>query len=145
MTPSGGFLQIGGPSAFDIAQVVALIAFAALILVSLLYIVSITAFTRPPRGVAEVVRVRGEDLGAGHHASYSYPGVKRILRSAYVSIRARSCPTCTPRELALKGYAPAQFADLYEEVVYGGAVVDNVEERLAMMGLEPSRGEGGDA
>jgi len=144
-TPSGGILQIRGPAPFDIAQVVALTAFIALILASLLYIASITALTRPPRGKAEVGRVRSEDMGAGYRVSYSYPGVKRILRAVYVSIRRGSCPTCTPRELALRGYAPTQFADLYEEVVYGGVGVDNVEERLARMGLELDRGEGGDA
>ncbi|MEM4970820.1 MAG: hypothetical protein QXE01_06170 [Sulfolobales archaeon] len=133
-----------GSIAINAASVVAIAIFIGILVLLVLYLISITT---PPRIAREAIpKIRVDKIGVEDLPSYVYPGIKKILREIYVSIRERFCKDCTPRELAYRRAIPNQFADLYERVVYGDIYEEGVLERLAEMGFtvrERREGDGG--
>ena len=66
---------------------------------------------------------------------YLYPGIKAVLRRYYLRLReSLGCRTCTPREIAARVGSYADFAELYEEVVYGSKEVDPSRVRSVVSG-----------
>ena len=58
-----------------------------------------------------------------------------MLRRYYLRLReSLGCRTCTPREIATRVGSYADFAELYEEVVYGSKEVDVARVRSVVGG-----------
>ena len=71
----------------------------------------------------------------GELVEYLYPGVKAVLRRYYLRLRESvGCRTCTPREIATRVGSYTDFAELYEEVVYGSREVDLARVRSVVGG-----------
>ncbi len=112
---SGGFYQ-------DLSIFISLAILILIAVITIVYIIATTSIPRISSSAAEIVRgISGDGGGVEQYSGYSYQGIKLVLRKIYLSLRRSSkCEGCTPRELALKGYAPIDFADTYEDIVYGG-------------------------
>lgn len=120
---SGADLSGGVLGAFyqDLSLVLSLAIMIIIAAIIVIYMLSITSLPRiPSRSVEISRRISGDQESVDSYGSYSYDGVKLVLRKIYLGLRRSSgCGRCTPRELVLRGYAPADFADVYEDIVYG--------------------------
>lgn len=118
----GGFNQ-------DLSLILSIVILIITVGIILLYIITTTSIPRISGRSVEIFRDAQSGGGSGElYGGYNYQGVKLMLRKIYLSLRRSSgCITCTPRELALKGYAPEDFADIYEDTVYGGVERSNVD------------------
>ena len=119
----------------DLSTIISLAILILIAVISVAYILMVTAIPRIPSNMAEISRGFSSDVEhVGLYSGYSYHGIKLVLRKIYLSLRRSSgCGECTPRELALNGHAPDFFADVYEDIVYGGVErgdIDRVLKRL---------------
>ncbi len=118
----------------DLSLVLSLAVMLIIVAIVVIYMLSITSIPRIPSRSVEISRgISRDQEHVESHRSYSYDGIKLVLRKIYLGLRRSSgCGRCTPRELALKGYASVDFADVYEDIVYGDikrSDVDRVVER----------------
>lgn len=138
---SQGFIH--GLGALDLATLISVLVFILILALAIIYMLSSISPEKLAPGSASIERLskpleeaRGDSLG------YRYDGSKLILRRVYLELRRKArCGNCTPRELAIGGHVPRDFADLYEDVVYGNIEAD-VSGELRRIGLY--LGEGGD-
>ncbi|GAY25605.1 hypothetical protein ATG_08080 [Desulfurococcaceae archaeon AG1] len=124
----------GAAGAFyqDLSTIVSLAILLLIAVISVAYILMITAIPRIPSNTAEISReFPSSEERVDLYGGYSYHGIKLTLRKIYLSLRRSSgCGRCTPRELVLSGHAPGFFADIYEDIVYGEVMRDDVEHAL---------------
>lgn len=117
---AGGLLPLGG-SALPFLILGAVAGLLALLILAstLSYLYRGETPITPRRYSPRLRQVLGELV------EYLYPGVKAVLRRYYLRLRESvGCRTCTPREIATRVGSYADFAELYEEVVYGSKEVD---------------------
>lgn len=117
---AGGLLPLGGSALpFLILGAVAGLLVLLILASTLSYLYRGETPITPRRYSPRLRQVLGELV------EYLYPGVKAVLRRYYLRLRESvGCRTCTPREIATRVGSYADFAELYEEVVYGSKEVD---------------------
>jgi len=130
-TPVAGGIQSleGTTLPFLVLGVVLGLILLLIVLSSLSYLYRGEGLITPRRYSPRLRQVLGELV------EYLYPGVKAVLRRYYLRLRESvGCRTCTPREIASRVGSYADFAELYEEVVYGSKEVDVARIRSVVGG-----------
>lgn len=127
---AGGLPSLGGSAlSFLILGVVAGLLVLLIVASALSYLYRGESPITPRRYSPRLRQVLGELV------EYLYPGIKAVLRRYYLRLReSLGCRTCTPREIAARVGSYADFAELYEEVVYGSKEVDPSRVRSVVGG-----------